>query len=167
MRVCNPEFFIHYWTIATVYLTNEAKTDMIFTMDKKFSILLSIFFLAFILFVTLVIFDRPLTSLIRASQSVPSETKSLMFAWPLKAAADGTEESVVTVFVRSEDQKPIEKKQVNLTTSVGTVKESNQSTDTEGKATFHVVSSTPGTAEIRAVIDGTIQMTQSVSVKFE
>jgi len=76
-------------------------------MDKRLTGLLVVFFLAFGLFTSLVVFNKPLSRLIRASQEItPSVENSLILAWPLTVKADGQAATTVTVFLRNEKNYP-------------------------------------------------------------
>lgn len=137
-------------------------------MDKKLVGLLFVFFLAFTVFSSVVIFNKPITQFTKAKEeSVASAKDSLIFAWPLKVASDGKEVSTINVFVRNLNGKPLENKNVQIQTSIGKVMEDSLQSDKEGKTTFHIISTEPGLAYIKAVIDGNLSVTQSVSVKFE
>jgi hypothetical protein len=136
-------------------------------MDKTFTRLLLVFFLAFVMFTSFVFFNKPLTRLTRANEEgKPSPRTSLIFAWPLRNKADGITPSEIQVFSRNRDGKALSDKPVQLVTSVGEVKEDTVTTDAQGKATFHLISNKPGVAEIKAIIDN-IEIENSVSVKFE
>lgn len=135
-------------------------------MDKTLLGLLMIFFLAFTIFMTFVIFNDQLTTVTRASTDIVSADKSLIFAWPLTLKADGKTETEVTIFVRNDEGKGISDRAVRLTSSVGTVKEAGATTDKAGKALFHLSSTTPGIAEIETVVDNN-PIRKKVSIKFE
>lgn len=125
-----------------------------------------IFFLAFTVFITFVVFNEQFSTITRASTDFVSAEKSLIFAWPLTLKADGTEESEITVFIRTEDGRAIEGKSVTLETTAGQVLEDTVVTDKGGKALFTLTSSSPGVAEITAIVDN-ITVKRTVSVKFE
>lgn len=136
-------------------------------MDKKLTGLLSLFFLSFALFAVMVVFQEPLSHLTRAKEEFEaSGDHSLMFAWPLSAVADGKSGSTITVFVRSTKGRPLSNKTVAVSSSLGQVQSIETTSDKEGKATFRVISDTPGIAEIQAVIDNNVPITQKVTVKF-
>lgn len=135
-------------------------------MDKTLVGLMMIFFLAFTVFITFVVFNEQLSTVTRASTDFVSAEKSLVFAWPLSLKADGEEESEITVFIRSEDGRSIEGKTVTLETTLGEVLEDTVVTDKGGKALFTLTSSSPGVAEITAIVDNST-VTRTVSVKFE
>lgn len=135
-------------------------------MDKTLVGLMMIFFLAFTVFITFVVFNEQLSTVTRASTDFVSAEKSLVFAWPLSLKADGVEESEITVFIRSEDGRSIEGKTVTLETTLGEVLEDTVVTDKGGKALFTLTSSSPGVAEITAIVDNST-VTRTVSVKFE
>lgn len=135
-------------------------------MDKTLVGLMMIFFLAFTVFITFVVFNEQFSTITRASTDFVSAEKSLIFAWPLTLKADGTEESEITVFIRTEDGRAIEGKSVTLETTAGQVLEDTVVTDKGGKALFTLTSSSPGVAEITAIVDN-ITVKRTVSVKFE
>ena len=135
-------------------------------MDKKLAGLIGLFFVGFVVFVSLIVFSRPIAQLTRADNAVPSGSQSLMFAWPLKAKADGKEMVNVDVFIRSSANTPIANKQVVLQSSLGTVTAKNATSDKTGKATFSVTSNTAGSAQITAGIDST-KLEQSLTIAFE
>jgi len=136
-------------------------------MDKKLIGLVIVFFLAFGLFISILVFQQPITKLTKAKEEFsPSLTKSLIFAWPLSLPADGKSESTINVFVRNEKEEPINNKRVTLTTTLGTIKESQPISDKQGKTEFKIISETEGKAELKAVIDNSIEIAQKVSVQF-
>lgn len=127
-----------------------------------------IFMLSFGLFITITVFNKPLTQFTKAKEEfLPSSESSLLFAWPLTAKADSKYVVQVSVFVRNGTNVPLADKKVHLTSTVGTVKENDINTDKAGKATFMVNSDTPGLAELTAMVDNQVQLKQKVSVKFE
>ncbi|MFN4212908.1 MAG: Ig-like domain-containing protein [Microgenomates group bacterium] len=137
-------------------------------MDKKLTGLMLIFFLAFSLFTSFMIFNKPLSRLTRAKEEfIASADTSLVFAWPLTAKADNQSSVMVSIFVRNFNNIPLPNKKVSLTTNLGTVTEIQPITDKAGKATFKLNSNTPGIAQLTAVVDNQIQLKQKVSVKFE
>lgn len=138
-------------------------------MDKKLLTLIMLFFLSFAFFATVTIFNKPLTQFIRAKEDfIPSPDRSTILAWPLSyLKADGITESVINVFVISESDKPIANKLVSLTNSLGILKESAATTDDSGKAVFRISSTTPGVAEVEAVVEPDIKLSKKVSIKFE
>lgn len=136
-------------------------------MDKKLVSLMAIFFLSFVVFASVIVFNKPLSRLIRASQEVSaSASNSLVFAWPLTVKADGQTESLITVFLRNEKNYPVPSKPVAISTSLGQLRENQAVSGKDGKAEFHLTSSTPGLAQI-SVSSGSINLTQKISVKFE
>lgn len=137
-------------------------------MDKKLLGLLLIFFLAFTLFTSFMIFNKPLSRLIRAKEEVTaSPDTSLIFVWPLAAKADSQSSVIVNIFVRNFNNTPLANKKVSLTTNLGTVTEVQSVTDKAGKATFKLNSNTPGIAQLTAIVDNQVQIKQKVTVKFE
>lgn len=137
-------------------------------MDKKLGALLGVFFLSVTLFITVVFFNKPIAKFTRAKEDfLPSSAKSLILAFPLTVKADGVAESTINVFIRSDKGIPIKEQSIAISTSLGDVKEPTSATDDQGKATFHLSSSTPGIAAIEATIGGSVTLTQKLSVKFE
>lgn len=129
--------------------------------------LISLFFLSFFVFISVMVFSKPLSRFTRAAEdSRPSSSKSLIFAWPLSASISSSEIVKLDVFVRSENGNPIAKRQILITTSVGTVNPKILMTDQNGKASFSLTSEAQGTAQISATIDNSIPISQKVSVKF-
>ena len=135
-------------------------------MDKTLLGLMMIFFIAFTIFITFVVFNKQFTSAARASNQTISSEKSLMFAWPLDLKADGKETTLLTIFIRDEDGKAIPDKTVRIQSSIGTVREPASVTDKGGKALFHITSDAAGVAEIQALVDNT-PIRRKISVKFE
>jgi len=125
-------------------------------MDKKFMALVLVFFLVFGVFA-------------RASaETDPSSQTSLIFAWPLTAKIGDKVE--VNVFIRNANNTPLNKKSVRLTTNLGLINGSQESTsesDKTGKVNFTLSSDTVGIAELTAFVNNNIQLIQKVSVKFE
>lgn len=137
-------------------------------MDKKLIGLMLLFMLSFTIFISVIVFNKPLSTLTRAKEDAePSETKSLMFAWPLSAKADGRSEVTISVFVRTITDKPLSGKKVSIITNRGTIREVNSETDKSGKATFVLFSDSSGMADLTALIEGPISLQQKISVKFE
>lgn len=137
-------------------------------MDKKLVGLMSLFFVAFLFFTTLVVFKQPISTVTRAERAnEPSGTSSLIFAWPLNAKAGSAGEVKIDVFVRSETNAPLENKTVALTSTLGNVQALSPQTDKGGKATFLLKSDGPGLAEVAATIDNKTPLSQKLTIKFE
>ncbi len=137
-------------------------------MDKKLIGLMSIFFVAFLFFTTLVVFKNPLSTITRAGNAgQPSGANSLLFAWPLNTKADKSSTVKIDVFVRSDTNAPLENKTVTLKSTLGSIRAVQEATDKGGKATFILTSETPGIAEVTATIDQSTPLTQKLSIKFE
>jgi hypothetical protein len=137
-------------------------------MDKKLASLLTLFVLAFGLFIGLVVFNQPIKTFTRASEElVPSSESSLIFAWPLNAKANGTDKVQINVFVRNSKNLPLNNKRVAFETSLGLINSISDLTDKSGKATFELTSNQPGIAEIKALIDNQVQVKQTVTIKFD
>lgn len=138
-------------------------------MDRKLIFLLVLFFISFGFFASVIVFNKPITQFTRAKDEVtPSASRSRIVAWPFPIVkADGYSESTINVFVISEGDKPLSNKIVTLITNFGTLRETAQNTDNNGKATFHISSSSPGIAEIQAVVEPSINLKRKISLKFE
>jgi len=136
-------------------------------MDKKLMGLVSLFFLTFFVFISVVVFSKPLSLFTRASEkSEPSSAKSLIFAWPLSSGVASSEKVKVDVFVRSETGNPIPNRQIEAKTTLGTISPTTISSDKIGKASFFLTSQTAGTAQVSATVDNRTRISQQVSVKF-
>ncbi len=137
-------------------------------MDKKLTTLLILLVLFFSLFITNVIFNDQIKIFTRASEELnPSANKSLIFAWPLTAKADGKEKVIINVFIRNEKNQPLSNKVVSLSTNLGKIDIDTQNTDKSGKTTFNLLSNDPGIAKIEAIVDNQIRLRQSITIKFE
>jgi hypothetical protein len=83
-------------------------------MDKKLTGLFFVFFLAFSLFMSIVVFNQALSRFTRAKEdSLPSTEKSLIFAWPLTTKINN--HVTINVFVRNEKGIPLANKTLFLT----------------------------------------------------
>lgn len=136
-------------------------------MDKKFTALIGIFFLSFVLFATIVVFRAPLTTLTRASEELKASSEfSRMIVFPLSLPADGKSEVDIAVFVANLKQKPLPNKVVSITTTLGEFKQ--QSAVSEGvnaKADFQLTSSVPGTATVTVTLDNSVKL-KPVTIEF-
>jgi len=134
-------------------------------MDKKTIGLVFVFFLAFSLFISIVVFNQPLSRFTRAKEdSLPSTEKSLIFAWPLTNKINN--QVTINVFVRNEKGIPLANKNVILRSTLGNIFPNSATTDKSGKVTFNLVSDNPGIAEVSAIVEGNF-LNQKVSIKFE
>jgi len=130
--------------------------------------LLGFFFLLFGLFVSLIVFEDPLVRFTKARQELaPSGEKSLIFAWPLQAPADGSTDVVVSVFIRNEDGDELGGKKVTLTTNLGKFQQQEVVADKLGKAAFILRSGEEGVAEIKGKIDDAVSITHTITVRFD
>ena len=129
---------------------------------------MSLFIFSFLIFVSLVFFNKPLTRLSRAKEeTIPSPQNSLIFAWPLSSKADDESTVQINVFVRNMNNAPLENKKVHLETSLGTLKDNDHMSEkSSGKATFVLISREIGIAEIRATIDNSVGLEKKITVKF-
>ena len=138
-------------------------------MDKKFIALMILFFVVFGVFVTTTLFSKNLTGFARAStETDPSPTTSLIFAWPLTPKVGDKVD--VNIFVRNKDNQPLDKKQVKLITNLGLIngaQESAGESDKTGKVNFVLTSDSAGIAELTAFVNGNSQLSQKITVKFE
>ncbi len=136
-------------------------------MDKKLTGLISLFFLTFFVFISVVVFSKPLSRFTRAAEeSTTSSSKSLIFAWPLSSSVARSETVKVDVFVRSATGNPIPKRQIVVNSTLGTINPKVIQSDNNGKASFSLTSQTVGTAQISATVDNSVPISQKVSVKF-
>ena len=136
-------------------------------MDNKLLGLTFVVIAAFAIFLGFVFLNEPLSNLIRASgEKEPSSQNSLIFAWPLQVVADGKSTSEITIFVRDEEGRGLAGHEVNITASSGSIQEGLLTTDSQGKAIFHIFSQSPGVAKIEALVDNT-KLQRSISVQFQ
>lgn len=138
-------------------------------MDKKLAGLIGLFFLAFFVFISLVVFSKPLSRFTRASSTIdPSAEKSIIVAWPLTLQSNSSEESKIDVFIRSSSNAPVSDRDVQVSATAGSVSPSRVTTDRTGKATFMFSpAGDKGLAEITAVVDNTLQLSQKVSIQID
>ncbi|VVA43677.1 conserved hypothetical protein [Candidatus Roizmanbacteria bacterium] len=139
-------------------------------MDKRFVGLMILFFVVFGVFISTMFLGKNFSGFARASGAAdPSSQTSLIFAWPLTAKVGDKVD--VNVFVRSANNTPLGKKQVKLVTNFGVVnggsQESTVESDKTGKASFVLTSDSFGIAELTTIVNGSIQLNQKVTVKFE
>jgi len=138
-------------------------------MDKKFVLLMIVFFLVFGVFITSTLLNKQIANITRAStETDPSSQTSLIFAWPLTAKVGDKVD--VNIFIRNANNSPLDKKQVKLVTNLGLIngtQESTSESDKTGKVSFTLSSDTAGIAELTAFVNNNIQLIQKVSVKFE
>lgn len=135
-------------------------------MDKKLIVLAVLLVVAIGVYSLFAFFKVPIAIFTQASQTVePSLESSLIFAWPLELPADGKTESEITLFIRNVEGKGIPEVSVRITSSMGQIKEGLLSTNSEGKAIFHVSSAQPGVAQIEAFVDNE-KLQRTISVKF-
>ena len=137
-------------------------------MDRKLLLLSIVFMIAFISFTSYVIFREPIGRFTRAAitNTTPSLQESLIFAWPLKLPADGKTQSEITIFIRDEDGRGLQERQVRVASTIGTFSNPTALTGTDGKVTFKLTSTTNGIAEIDATVDN-IKLQRKVTVQFE
>lgn len=136
-------------------------------MDKKLLMLAVIFFLAFSINLSLIVFENPISRAIKAKdEHNVSYGTSLIFAWPYSVTANGKDSSLITVFVKSDVGAPIPNKQVTLQTSVGDLSDASVMTDNTGKAEFTITSTVEGDALIEALIDNN-KLTNNITIKFK
>ena len=137
-------------------------------MDKKLGGLLAVFFLLFTVFASTILFNGQLSSITRAKEDfTPSATTSLLFAYPLLVKADGVTKSTISVFVRSDKGMPVKDKKITISSSIGILDGATATTDDKGKASINLTSSRAGSAVITALIDGSLKITQPLTVTFE
>jgi len=137
-------------------------------MDKRFLSLMMVFFLAFGLFMAMTVFSKQIATFTRAKEeSVPSSETSLIFAWPLTSSVNSTTPVNINVFIRNANNQPLSSKKVVLNSTLGLLNPSEQTTDKSGKASFSLISSSAGLAEVSAIVENSIQLKQKISIKFE
>lgn len=128
--------------------------------------LMSLFFLVFVLFVSVVIFNKPISQFTRAShENSPSADRSLIIlndVYPLKVGTKTT----VNVFVVSNAGTPLKNKTVTLSASLGKIDANNLVTDNTGKTSFSLSSDQPGESLIEATVDNSLKINKKVTVKF-
>jgi hypothetical protein len=138
-------------------------------MDKKFVALMILFFVVFGVFISTTLLSGKIGNFARAStETDPSSATSLIFAWPLTAKVGDKVD--VNIFVRNAGNLPLDKKQVKLVTNLGLIngaQESIAESDKTGKVSFVLTSDSIGIAELSAFVNGNIQLSQKVTVKFE
>ena len=138
-------------------------------MDKKFIALMILFFVVFGVFISTTLLNGKIGNFARAStETDPSSTTSLIFAWPLTAKVGDKVD--VNIFIRNAGNLPLNKKPVRLVTNLGLVNgavESFSESDKTGKVSFILTSNEVGIAELTAFVNGNIQLSQKVTVKFE
>lgn len=138
-------------------------------MDKKFIALMILFFVVFGVFITATVFNKQIANFARAStETDPSSNTSLIFAWPLIAKVGDKVD--VNVFIRNANNLPLNKKPVKLVTNLGLIngaQESSSESDKTGKVNFVLSSDVAGVAELTTFVNGNIELTQKVTVKFE
>ena len=136
-------------------------------MDNKLLGLTFIVIAAFAIFLGFVFLNEPISRLISASgETDPSSQNSLIFAWPLEVIADGKSTSEITIFVRDAEGRGLAGHEVNITATNGAIQEGLITTDTQGKAIFHISSQTPGIAQIEALVDK-VKLQRNISVQFQ
>ncbi len=127
-----------------------------------------VFFLLFSVFVTIVFFNKPIAQFTRAKEDyTASAESSLLFAYPLLVKADGVSKSSVNVFIRSTKGIPVKNQKVTVTTTFGTLSDTELTTDEQGKASTQLTSTQTGVASIEVLVGGITKLTQKLSVKFE
>jgi len=139
-------------------------------MDKKFVVLMVIFFIVFGVFITYFAKDGlKIANFAKASvETDPSSQTSLIFAWPLTTKVGAKVD--INIFVRNVNNSPLDKKPVRVVTSLGTingVQEATGESDKTGRINFILTSDVAGTADLTAFVNGNQQLSQKISVKFE
>ena len=138
-------------------------------MDKKLVALIALFFVSFAFFTAAIVFKEPIVNLTRAKEDLePSPVRSKILAWPLSyIMANGASESVISVFVISESDRPLANRLVTLSNSLGKLDKATETTNKSGKATFKLTSNAPGKAEIEATVEPDIKIASKISISFE
>jgi len=137
-------------------------------MDKKLILLFIVFFLAFGLNISLVVFEKPINKWIKASEtSVPSSKNSDVFANPLTVTPDGNSFATISVFVKDQSNIAMEGKNVTLQNDFGNLLNQDVLTDKFGKAEFKITSPEEGIATIKVIIDGNIPISKQITIQFK
>ncbi len=137
-------------------------------MDRKLAGLISLFFLTFFVFLSVMVFQKPLSRFTRAAEdSEPSAEKSLMFAWPLTIHPTPNDSVKIDVFVRSKTGKPLATRELVMNATLGTISPKTAITDKFGKASFTLTSEEVGTSTVTAIVDNSIEVAQKVTIKVE
>lgn len=123
-----------------------------------------LFFLLAIFVFGITVFEDQIRVRIRASSSVVSREKSVLLVD--KVLAKTSKENVlVTVFARNASGEVLADTVVQVQTTLGTLKPTNTTTDTAGKAVFVLTSDIVGKASITATVAGQ-NLLQSLTVLF-
>lgn len=121
--------------------------------SKKLNTLYVLFFLLAIFVFGITVFEDQIRIRIRASSSIVSREKSILLVD--KVLAKTPKESVlVTVFARNASGEVLADAVVQVQTTFGTLKPTNATTDTTGKAVFVLTSDVVGKASITATVAG-------------
>lgn len=138
-------------------------------MDKKLAGLIGLFILSFFVFISIVVFSKPLSRFTRASSAVdPSASQSIIIAWPLNLKSNSSEETKLDVFVRSSSNAPVAGREVTVRSTAGSVEPDRVTTDRTGKATFQFApAGDKGVAELTAIVDNTLQLSQKVTIQID
>ncbi len=109
--------------------------------------------LGLIFFMAVYVVPQVLVTMTRAAPATKiSITDSYFIGGKLLAAADGKDDCVVNVFALDSNGKGVKDKSVEVTGMGEQVL--TETTDTNGKASFKMVSSTEGQFKLTAMIDG-------------
>jgi len=136
-------------------------------MDKKFLGLSLLLIITFVLFATIVFLSGSVNIFSRASTNTqPSLSNSLIFAWPLEIVADGKTSSEITVFIRNSEGKGVTGQQVTIENSLGTIPPGTRTTSDDGKVVFQITSTEIGVAQIEALVNNR-KLQRTISVKFK
>lgn len=135
-------------------------------MDKKILIFGILFIIVFAAYMVITIFRIPIFTQAANDTRQADIGTSLIFAWPLELKADGTERSEITVFIRDNNGRGLDNRQVRLTSSLGNLQNNQATTDSQGKTVFSLTSTTIGVAQIEAFVDNR-KLQKTISVKFE
>lgn len=141
-------------------------------MDRKLIGLFFLFFMSFAVFSTIIVFNRPLTSLTRAREDTNPDPKESIVVIDKSGnvlRADGQEEATITVFIRNASKRNLMNKPVQVSASVGIIREGVTNT-TEAGAKFHLTSTTPGSSVITVQVNdgtGTVTLDQKPTIEFQ
>lgn len=113
--------------------------------DKKFITLASIFFMLFLVGITLLAVEYPMSQMLRATNVAPSPLKSFATVFPQIGQVGS--EIKVSVYMREVNGRVLPNHQVHLTVSeshITIAPSDTQTTNDIGQADFFLTSSAPG-----------------------
>lgn len=131
--------------------------------QRQLILLYILFFLLAASTVAIMMFERPVQRIIRASSTDPSNQKSLILAD--KILARPSDKVQITVFVRNEQGEGLPNKSVQVSADKGLFTSTTAITDDSGKATFTLGSNGAEKSVVRASTEG-VDVSNSITVYF-